>query len=556
MIPGALGGETKSNAERKVFRLLQETALAGYVFHSVGLPKHEKKVYSEADFIVVTKYGILCLEVKGGRVDCSNGVWQYEDRYGNVTIKSEGPFEQAAGAMFALKSALMERAPWLVDVSFATGVVFTDIYFEGRDIGVIPEIVFDAGTKLVFEEYIKSCHLYWDGRTHKTLLPLTEKEIEELRPLIREDLHLVPPLRNVLDGVDKELLRLTEEQVSLFECLADNKRIVVNGPAGSGKTLIAFRYACRCAEQGKRVLYLVYNKMLAKYLNSLNTSENVIIDHFHGLMSKYIPIIPEHVKEQNYFTVTLPEQFQKYLASHKLALFDVLIVDEGQDLLNARNIFIFDKLLKGGMGGGNWALFYDKNQNIFNGIKFDKALEQLSKCRPATFSLKNNCRNTIPIANFNRYCTCIDGGKALILGETVQFCSYEGEAMGERLDSLLDKLLEAEIPMGDIVILSPVVFARSSIANYSGKYKKLIEPFEGAFVLDRIHYATIQSFKGLDAKVVIAIDLQGVVENHYNVLLYTLFSRARTMLCLVLPSDVSLELQKRVFAEIDRSDRS
>lgn len=547
MIPGAPGGETKSNAERKVFRLLQETALKGYAFHSVGLPKHEKKAYSEADFIVVTQYGVLCLEVKGGQVDCSNGEWRYTDRYGNVTYKHEGPFDQAAGAMFALKNALMERVPWTSEISFATGVVFTDILFEGHDVSVIPEIVFDVGTKEPFEDYIKACHRYWNERNRRTLLPLTEKQKEELRRAIREDLHFVPPLRNVLDGVDEELLRLTEEQVSLFECLTDNKRIVISGPAGSGKTLIAFRYACRCAEQGKRVLYLVYNKMLAQYLNSLNVPENVTLIHFHGLMTKYIPVIQEQVKQQNYFNVVLPEQFEKYLSSHKMAPYDTLIVDEGQDLLNVRSISIFDKLLKSGMGGGNWALFYDKNQNIFNQAKFDRTLEQLYKYRPATFNLRKNCRNTIPIANFNRYCTRIDGGEASVLGDTVQFYSYESGAMDARLDELLEKLLQAEISMRDIIILSPVVLANSSMAKYSGKYKKQIEPFGGIFDLDKIHYATIQSFKGLDAKVAIAVDLQEAVEHDRDVLLYTLFSRARTMLYLVLPTEVSLAVQERVF---------
>ena len=70
MILGFTGTEYKSNAEKKVFKLLQESNItAGYAFHSVGLPVHEKKSYSEADFIVVTPRGIVCLEVKGGSVD-------------------------------------------------------------------------------------------------------------------------------------------------------------------------------------------------------------------------------------------------------------------------------------------------------------------------------------------------------------------------------------------------------------------------------------------------------------------------------------------------------
>ncbi len=113
LIPSVLGNETKSNAERKVFNYLKETPLEeGYAFHSLGLPVHEKKSYSEADFIVVTRYGVLCLEIKGGQVDCNNGVWEFIDRNGNKSFKNEGPFDQAAGALFALKEALIKQISW------------------------------------------------------------------------------------------------------------------------------------------------------------------------------------------------------------------------------------------------------------------------------------------------------------------------------------------------------------------------------------------------------------------------------------------------------------
>ena len=91
LIPKVLGNECKSNAERKVFNWLKNSEiLEGYAFHSVGLPEHEKKSYSEADFIVVTRLGVLCLEVKGGQIDCSEGIWLFEDRYGkkNTTRRS------------------------------------------------------------------------------------------------------------------------------------------------------------------------------------------------------------------------------------------------------------------------------------------------------------------------------------------------------------------------------------------------------------------------------------------------------------------------------------
>ena len=40
---------------------------------SVHVPEHATKEFSEVDFILLTQKGICCIEVKGGRVEYTNG---------------------------------------------------------------------------------------------------------------------------------------------------------------------------------------------------------------------------------------------------------------------------------------------------------------------------------------------------------------------------------------------------------------------------------------------------------------------------------------------------
>ena len=91
-IPPYMGEEIKSNAERKMYDVLQELNLKNaYVLHSLGLPKHRSKIYGEVDFVVVCERGVACLEIKGGRVECHDGQWTFIDRYGKERVKPEGP---------------------------------------------------------------------------------------------------------------------------------------------------------------------------------------------------------------------------------------------------------------------------------------------------------------------------------------------------------------------------------------------------------------------------------------------------------------------------------
>ena len=53
-IPPFMGEEIKSNAEKKMYDVLQQLDMEeAYVLHSLGLPKHQNKIYGEVDFVVV-----------------------------------------------------------------------------------------------------------------------------------------------------------------------------------------------------------------------------------------------------------------------------------------------------------------------------------------------------------------------------------------------------------------------------------------------------------------------------------------------------------------------
>ena len=70
VIPNIFGNKT-SNAERNIFQLLKSINFNEKIFHnysvalhSLNLGIHEKKRWSEGDFVIISERGILLLEVE------------------------------------------------------------------------------------------------------------------------------------------------------------------------------------------------------------------------------------------------------------------------------------------------------------------------------------------------------------------------------------------------------------------------------------------------------------------------------------------------------------
>ena len=94
MLPDLLSPEIKSKAEEKLFHEFRELHCTEryIVLHSLGISEHQNNIFGEIDFVVICSQGVLCIEVKGGEVNCNRGIWEFTNRYGKTEQKTEGPF--------------------------------------------------------------------------------------------------------------------------------------------------------------------------------------------------------------------------------------------------------------------------------------------------------------------------------------------------------------------------------------------------------------------------------------------------------------------------------
>ena len=118
-------------------------------------------------------------------------------------------------------------------------------------------------------------------------------------------------------------------------------------------------------------------------------------------------------------------------------------------------------------------------------------------------------------------------------GEVVGYHKYDSKT-AEKTDvlKLIRRLLSEGISRNDIVILSPY---RMDNAN-SCLYKLDSDDF--------IRFYTVKAFKGLEARVILYIDIDGFEDDDERLLNYVAMSRARTLLEVFYRADLEEERQK------------
>lgn len=546
MLPPEPGAGTSSEAERKLFgRLREELPDSWTVLHSVGLAMHPGKRWAEIDFVLVGPDGVYCLEVKGGRVRREDGVWIFTNRLDRENRKTEGPFEQAGSAAGALAQYLSSHVAFGRDVPVGWGVVIYDDEFDVKGPDIEPRVILDRSQReQPLTEYVARLRKYWHDRLGATIgrkiETLTGNQAGEIVRSVRGDFDLRRSIRAQVDVVTEAFVRCTEEQYQILDALGSNDRLIIRGGAGTGKTFLAIEAAKRHAAEGRKVLFCCYNTALAGWLEeAIGAIPGITVAHLHALMAQivreagYESRLPK-AEPNDLFRVFYPElSLEALVEQDRLGVYDILVVDEGQDLSADEYLDVLDALLRDGLAEGRWLFFMDPKQNLFSAMT-KNAVARLGQTGAARYELKRNCRNTKAIVTTAELLTSSDLDEPLVDdGPPVAQFWYTDDAEQRRLVSkCINRLLSGGIEPASLVVLSRRRLENSALAN------GLIDvPYELSTTSESkksIRFATIGSFKGLEADAVVLTDVDDLRTPEARAQLYVGLTRARAMLSVFL----------------------
>ncbi len=526
MIPSRPHEKDVSYAEKAVFRMLRTIDLGPAVgLHSLNLHRHERKRYCEADFILVCRGGIFVLEVKGGAVSRNEqGVWEYTSMDGRRGQSSEGPFRQAAGALSALRKAIESDLGdrFLARVPLGYGVLLPNCRFNVTSGEWEPWMVADKRAWETFSDWLHVLIRNWRAKVRHGARTLEQIDIEELTAFLRPSFERAPALGDHISHHDQRAEEFTLDQMRLLDVVEENPRVLCTGGAGTGKTFLAAELARRRSTEESPVLLACHSPWLAEFLRARVQAPGLTIRTIASL-HRWPP--------------GKPCQF--------------LLVDEGQDLMNSHDLSLLDEVLVGGLADGNWCVFFDINNQAGVTGRFESpAFDRLRAIRTATVPLRRNCRNTLRIIDTIKVRTGLDlGAEGTGPGPAVEWVAPGMGVAG--LQQALDTLYSEGVLPGQITILAAVPLAESLASKlpevHSGDALCLDDHTVRNLPRSGLTLATISDFKGLENSIIILTDLDRIDDPQLRrTLAYVGMSRARSLLMVLAPPDLSLEVKTHV----------
>lgn len=394
--------------ERIVYGLIEQMPENYYAYFDIRQSGPTKDYYP--DFVILTPdLGLIILEVKDWsneffRIDKEKVYAKYNGKFKWVT----NPLEQVRNYSNWMSNYLRSKKalsnPRGLKISYTYGIVFPnmtrDEFFNkvsGTDVIDHKVCIFkdDLHSSDELLNSLKKLTSPYFGKFTR----LTDDELDSFRKIIFPEV--------VMDSDEIKRI-MTYEQRDLVESI-DYGLHLINGPVGSGKTIILFHRTIVLAERHRnwRILVLCYNPVTRNFLErelrkNMPKRDHATVDVYdirglfhriveHCNLEEELPTDPNFIRVLDRLDSKGSELPQRY---------DAILIDEAQDFYEEWLAFIDRNLFGNKKSNNHMLLTMDGTQNIYR-QSFSLGWAGLHRTNVIkTVYLETNYRNTRQIIEF------------------------------------------------------------------------------------------------------------------------------------------------------------
>ncbi len=499
--------KTATRGELQTLALLKDGLPADYtVFHNVHWADEGEKntKYGEVDFVIVRAGKAVTIEQKNGtKIEETS-----DDLFIHYFDSSKSVGDQIRRSVEAIREKFKKQNGGMgINLDY---LIFTPDY-RVKDINSptldVSRIVHAGNKALLPQTIIK---LLSAGKKSNTT------EHDAILSFFRHEFHLVPDIHRTLKTQEAQFIRSTGGVCEVLQNLRGSPlRLKVSGTAGCGKSIAAVALYTKALEDGKRPLFVCFNRTLADHIGQAVPSGGLVTT-FYGLCDRFVSERGHKIDFKNMFEdLGFWNLIQDAVIGEEVPdswLFDTIIVDEGQDFRQ---------------GWLDIVEVFQKDECDF--IWLEDQMQNLSGSKPiilnnfVTYDAKTNFRSPVRIAQYIEKVLPFEFKIGNVFaGMSVAVHGFKKpEDQQEIIGLRIAHLIKSGFRPSDIVVITCRGITSSPLAELDSFGNYSIRKFTGAYSNDggqiyqdgQVLFDSIYRFKGQEAPAVILCDVSPVESN-------------------------------------------